>query len=526
MTTRLLNLTFPAGGIARSVAYQSQPPYTCQSARNVRTLDTYERRARGGSRPGLTTALPEEKHADMQGPIRWLGSVPWVSAAAVRLECLVAIEGADLYYSNNGTSLKDIAGSGKIAAAVAAGTGELYATVKQQKLYIANPGGTGDARLRVFDPATATVASIVISAGFLPPPSGNNCPLICTYRDRIVLAGPNQGWYMSRLCTPGDWAYFCDTDDPARPFLGGAGDVGSIGEPITATVPFSRDLLIFGCVNSISVLQGDPAMGGRVVSASYDVGFLSGSAWCRTPEGLILFLSRDGLYSMSPGASLAPQPVSRSRLPDALLNLDPVANRIGLAFNFIERGVHISVTPATGVGQHWFMHYPEGAFWEDELPADAQPTAYCQFALDQTAPKTLLLGGREGFIFKYDRAVAVDHNGNDPAGGTRLIGSDVLLGPIKLGGDEHFQGLVSSLTGILDGTSGAVTWGLQVGDSPEAAATAAPLLTGTWSGGRNYIEHPRLAGCTAYLKLSSTSRWAMEAALLRIQRLGVQRGPA
>lgn len=192
-----------------------------------------------------------------------------------------------------------------------------------------------------------------------------------------------------------------------------------------------------------------------------------------------------------------------------------------MGYNLVERGVHVSVTPATGLGQHWFLHYPEGGFWEDVLPAASQPTAYCQFALDQTAPKTLLLGGREGFILKHDRATATDHNGTASV----ALASDVLLGPIKLGSDEHFHGLVTSLAGILDGSSGTVRWGLQVGDSPEAAAEAPALLSGTWTAGRNCIEHPRLAGSTAYLKLSATSRWAMEAVLLRIQRLGIQKGP-
>lgn len=504
MTTRLLNLTFPAGGIARSVAYQSQPPYTCQSGHNVRTLETYERRARGGSRGGLTTALT--KHGDMAGPIRLLITVPWVSGTT-RKECLVAIEGPDLYYSNNGTSFT------QILAAVTAGTTELYATVKQQLLYIADPTAATVAQVRIFSPSLETVVSLTLTAGTNP----DDCPLICTYRDRIVLAGPAQLWHMSRLCTPGDWAFYCDADDTARPFTSASGDVGMIGEPITAVVPISRDVLVFGCVNSISVLQGDPAMGGRMSVTSYYVGFLSGSAWCRTPEGTVLFLSRDGLYSNP----LAPQPVSRSRLPDALLNLDPAANRISMGYNLVERGVHVSVTPATGLGQHWFLHYPEGGFWEDVLPAASQPTAYCQFALDQTAPKTLLLGGREGFILKHDRATATDHNGT----ASMALASDVLLGPIKLGSDEHFHGLVTSLAGILDGSSGTVRWGLQVGDSPEAAAEAPALLSGTWTAGRNCIEHPRLAGSTAYLKLSATSRWAMEAVLLRIQRLGIQKGP-
>ncbi len=51
------NLLFPLGGVVRGVAYQSQPPFTTDDALNVRPRDPFERRLRGGSRPGLEKAF-------------------------------------------------------------------------------------------------------------------------------------------------------------------------------------------------------------------------------------------------------------------------------------------------------------------------------------------------------------------------------------------------------------------------------------------------------------------------------------
>lgn len=50
---RLATLQFPMGGQDEAQAYQNQPPYSSPDCQNVRPQGTLERRARGGSRPGL-----------------------------------------------------------------------------------------------------------------------------------------------------------------------------------------------------------------------------------------------------------------------------------------------------------------------------------------------------------------------------------------------------------------------------------------------------------------------------------------
>jgi hypothetical protein len=53
-------LPFPSGGINLLTEFQEQPPGTTPVGENVRCYDTYEQRARGGSRPGLKKYIPEQ----------------------------------------------------------------------------------------------------------------------------------------------------------------------------------------------------------------------------------------------------------------------------------------------------------------------------------------------------------------------------------------------------------------------------------------------------------------------------------
>jgi hypothetical protein len=54
----LVDVKWPLLGISRRLGFQSQPSYTCPDALNVRNDDVFERRLRGGSRPGLVQVLP------------------------------------------------------------------------------------------------------------------------------------------------------------------------------------------------------------------------------------------------------------------------------------------------------------------------------------------------------------------------------------------------------------------------------------------------------------------------------------
>ena len=173
-----------------------------------------------------------------------------------------------------------------------------------------------------------------------------NCPLCCTYRGRLVLAGqPGPIWYMSRVLDPNDWDYGYDPNDASRAVAGNATTAGGIPDNLTALIPHSDDYLIFGCERSMWLLTADPAYGGTITALSREIGVLGPNAWCRLPDSSLVVLSRDGLYQVAPGGQSYPQPLSRPTLPQELLQVDRLNNTVTLCYDTEARGIHISVTP-------------------------------------------------------------------------------------------------------------------------------------------------------------------------------------
>ncbi len=82
MKKRTIQLQFPLAGLDRRRSYQSQPPYTCDEAQNVRPDDVFKRRQRGGSRPGLSKW--EYDQLDSGSPVRGLWKVTWARQGVVQ----------------------------------------------------------------------------------------------------------------------------------------------------------------------------------------------------------------------------------------------------------------------------------------------------------------------------------------------------------------------------------------------------------------------------------------------------------
>jgi hypothetical protein len=216
-------------------------------------------------------------------------------------------------------------------------------------------GGAGTCAYRIerapkiYDPAENSVEIWFAETGKGQVPTG--CKLICLYRDRVVLAGPDHAphlWFMPRQGNPLDWEYFPeDPTDPGRAVSGQSSDAGIIGDSQTALIPYKDDYLIFGCNHSVWMLKGDPATDGRIDAVSYSVGVLGAKSWCQGPKGEIYFMSPDGLYAMIPGSYAAPKPLSPKKLPRRLKRINPQTHECLLVWNDEQQGVHIYVTPKT-----------------------------------------------------------------------------------------------------------------------------------------------------------------------------------
>ena len=381
-----------------------------------------------------------------------------------------------------------------------------------------NPGdGTCSFRveraLKKFDPQTGILTVLVESAGSVP--AGNS--LIALYQDRLVIAGAALAphvWYMSKQGDPTNWNL--GGTSPARAVAGLTTDAGQHPEPITAVAPFHDDYLIFGSPTSLWVLRGNPAtVGGFLDNISQKIGIIDKQSWAYDPVGGLYFMGRAGLYYLTPNAVGEPQPVSESKLPDELVNLDVNSDDIMLAYDVAARGLHICITPKLGgVTTQWWLDTELQSFWKVSLAADHHAFSLLSYDADSPNDAGVLLGCKDGRIRKFSNSFASDD-------GT-AISSHVLIGPVALGGSEYLEGKVKEIITTLDVRSGDVAYSVLTGDSAQAASTATATTTGTITSGANNSIRPQGRGRYFYLKLANGNGtpWAVEGIIAKLAAAG------
>jgi hypothetical protein len=518
-----VRLEFPMGGRSDRHAFQKQPPYTTVSCRNV--WPDAKSRERGGSRPGFKLAFSQILGVQ---PVA-ISTISYVPTAASRIQTLLAVLMADgnLYTGANGGSL----------ALKANMPVDEMATMceRNQKLYIANSsinqsGSSTSDRLVEYDPVTETAANVTASAGSVP----EGCPCICNWRDRIVLGGGTTnpyGVFFSRQGDPTDWDY-SKLDDEAAVTLGLA-NAGQIGEMVTALAPHADNCLVIGCPTSLWMLQGDPKSGGQVSCLSSAIGIVDRRAWCTTPDGLLVFLSHDGLYMIPAGCSSSGNPVSisREKLPVALLNIDPTSAGSGtvvsMAYDIRWRGIHIflarrsdSVDDTGNV--HYFLDWENKSLFEVQFStAGMDPWVCCAMRSTPSSESVVICACRDGYVRRYmSTATEDDFNGSL----TKKIDSYVVIGPFSDDPPLARDVRVDELDFIMANGSGSVNWNLYRGNTPEEAfanVTGNREVTGGVIGeNRSFRFYPRVRGPALFLKLFSTASWAFEAATALLTKLG------
>lgn len=318
-----INFGWPYKGINRRFAASAQPLATTIDAQNVwpdsagvpsdATQSQYIRQ-RGGSRPGVAKAFPTQLGGG--APIRLLETIQYIADDQLQRR-LVAISNGGLWMeAADGQSMTSIGGTFNSQK-------QLQAIERNQVLYIADHSdvpatSSSTNQPKKFVPTGPTVSNWTASDGTIP--YGSTC--IGLWRDRAILAGGTTspfGVFASRVGDLEDWDY-SETDTGAAWSLA-LSDSGIIGDSVQALVPFSDDCLIIFCSTSTWILRGDPGFGGTVDNISRQIGCLGPNAWCLTPEGLIVFMSQDGLYMLPAGcqASSGPISISRELVPEELI---------------------------------------------------------------------------------------------------------------------------------------------------------------------------------------------------------------
>jgi len=271
----------------------------------------------------------------------------------------------------------------------------------------------------------------------------------CRYRGRCVLSGnpnyPNQ-WYMSKIADPWDWVY--SSTDPLTAVSGQNADAGEIGDIVRALIPYGDDFLVFGCANSIHVLDGDPASGGSIDELDNSTGIFGANSWCRDNVGNLYLWGSGGLYRMAGGRE-KPQNISQAHHPQWADDwaLNPSTHRVVLSYDPFRHGVIISrTTLADGVNLNYWYDLKLEGFYPETYPEEC--AIYSSIFYDANSSlRNLILGCKDGYIREF-----VDTAKDDDIGGSdETISSYAVLPVIKLSEAEDSEGKLISLTFELGG---------------------------------------------------------------------------
>lgn len=524
----LKDLHFPKAGVDVSQAAGKQPnrpvadgtyARTTPSAVNVRAWQPSTNRARGGSRPGLSKWVPLQvagtswvvQHLELLvGTFPNPGGSVAQSSLSGRVVLVVAVSQGNVYTAKPTDVSWTAATNATIESPPLNATGIIFSTSAGQKLWFAD-----GINAVFYDPPTNSVKPWVASAGQLPVDSANNRPkLICTWRGRVVQSGlllDPQDWFMSRVDDPTNYDYAPVSPGPKDAVAGQNAPQGLVGDVITALIPYSDDVLIFGGDHTLWMMRGDPLAGGSLDLISDSIGMAWGRAFCKDPYGNLWFVSnRTGIYTLRPGE----QPVRVSQQIEATLqNIDTGTNSIRLVWDDRWQGLHVFVTPlsAPGVSTHFYYDQRNGAWFTDQFGnTNLDPLSLCVLDGNLPGDRAVLLGGWDGYVRKLDPS-AVDDDGTS-------ISSSVLIGPLVTPVYDDIQ--LDKVQGVLGVGSGNVTVQLLSGNTAEAALAATPLSVGTLSAGRGFTFPTRKSAGAHYLKLSSTVQWAMESLKVKLTTLG------
>ena len=365
---------------------------------------------------------------------------------------------------------------------------------------------------KYYDGKTNEMKTWTPTAGSFPVDADSNTPtLIENWRGRVVQSGVKKDpteWFMTKMGDAFDFQYAPDTLTETQAVAGANAPVGKSPDVIRAIMPINDDILMFGCDHSIWMMSGDPMIGGRLDQLVEGIGTPFGRPWCQSSSRTFyVFGTRGGVYRATVGQQ-GFERITLGRMEERLNAIDLQENLINLAWNERENGVHVFVTPlspAASSVEHYFYDVRQDGWWIDKFSkSDHDPKAVHIFDGDDVNDRVILLGGRDGFIRKWD-PTADDDDGT-------AISSHVYLGPLAAGSVGAMQ--VDEIRCVLGKGSDDVTLSIYEGDCAEDAYNkTTAFYTGTFKAGRNLAERRRVVAHAVYCKLGNTTldkTWALE----------------
>ena len=500
------DMPWPNLGLVESTGYETQPRSSTAECQNVRAWEPSTGRSRGGQRAGLAKYV-NARTAD--GKVQDIGQV--VARATPSDQDEVGARSVVSYAVTNGTVAKFTTsgfttatnGSSALSSSVpVVFSAELFGVV-----YFAD-----GASVKQYTASTNTVATWTASSGSLPVDSGNEPRLIETWRGRIVQSGISSdphNWYMSAVGDARNWNYSPSTPTASQAVAGNNAEAGKSQDIINAMCPYNDDILLIFGDHSIWQMTGDPAEGGRLDLVSSTIGAPFGRPYCKSPEGIVYFFgSRGGVYQMQPGSP--PQNISEKQIPERLNDYNADTTLIRMAWSDVERGFYVFLTPlGGGATTNFFYDVRNQSWWPDKFATAAHnPISVHTFDGDAAADRTVLVGGQDGYVRKFDYTTPAT------ADDGVAIDSFVFLGPVQLQNRPKLM-LTDLKAAMATGSSDVdfTVYSAETAQLAEAAASGVTKFTGVWSAGRNKSERRRAIGHDIYIKIrndDNNEAWAYE----------------
>jgi hypothetical protein len=489
---RPFSITFPLGGLDRQFAIQSQPPFTTAACLNVYPIDTSTGRARGGVRPVLKQLV-----STGFAPYHW-SKISYLDTTIK--EGVLLCNAGGTYSSLDGVTWTERIATNPASslASCVAYNGYIY-----QASY-----GANTKQATVLGASEADLSN----AGGGTAPTGAG--IVWVHQDRLALAKDHQ-IYMTAVGDATNHDYSDTTSGGAWTNTGSEG--GQLGHAVIAALNHNYDISLVGSTRSIYAVLGNPRVSGtRRVSDS--IGPLNNNCWCKgidaNGDNSTFILSYDGLYMIPAGDYSKLVKLSKNKIPVEMTGVNPAAGDVAcIGFDNMWSGIYITINPNSGDDVNYFYHIPTDSYWPLALPIT--PQVYATFPAVQTSVRSSILPiGSGGSVRQFDNAAL-------QGGSNESIDSYLLLGPIRLSGEDR-EGMLVSLTAALATGSESVNWEVYCGDTAEEAYTKAiaastPDFTGTawtYSSGRhfNYRQYPRTRGAYMYLRIADVSneRWLIE----------------
>lgn len=418
------------------------------------------------------------------------------------------------------------------AAFVSPGPVTVPSALHQLKLYYAD----GESGYRYYDAQTDSTGTLAASAGALPQAAnGSYGTLIAMWRDRLLIAGVDgdlQNYFASKQGDATNWDYNPTPPNAQQAFAGNLVRAGRCPDVITALVPWSDDVCIFGCDHEIWRMTGDPADGGGFDQVSAVTGMARGQAFCFDPQGTLYFWgTRGGLYRMM-GPQQKPQLVS-GPIQDRALGVDLNAVVVRMVWWDDYEGVLILISPKdpNAAATHYFwdrgteifspITKQTGAFswWPFQFANTAHnAVAVHTFDGDDPDDRAMLLGGRDGVV----RTLSVSATSDD---GTAIT-SQLYMTPIRTKTDLAF--VLKDLQVAMAQNSPGVNLAFHAGETVQAAVNNGRAFLRSLQPGRNRSISVRVRGHAVIPELYSSAvalPWSLEnmAAVIEVKPEGPAR---